>query len=317
MTAKLWFSSGIALALLVVQASAQPAQVKPPPAQPAATVNGEVIGLDELEPIVGAMIREKFKTQPPTDVQKHEMRLDVLNMMIDDVLMRQFLTTSGPKVEPAAVDKQLAEMASKLAEQKRTLADFYKESNQTEAQVRSNILHMLQWTEYVKSKVSDEVVKKYYDDNKEFFDQIKVRASHIVIRNKPGMSPGQKEDARKQLLAIKADIEAKKIDFADAAKKYSECPSGPNGGDIGEFPRKWVLEESFAKAAFALKVGEISGVIETGYGLHLIKVTNRTPGTPSNYEKIKDEVRGFCVEELQQDLMTQERAKAKITILVP
>ena len=78
-----------------------------------------------------------------------------------------------------------------------------------------------------------------------------------------------------------------------------------------------MLDENFARAAFALKVGEVSDVVQSEYGLHIIKVTDRKPGTPSDYEKMKDEVRDFCVEEMRQSLVAQERKTAKIEVNLP
>ena len=108
---------------------------------------------------------------------------------------------------------------------------------------------------------------------------------------------------------------AGKIDFADAAKKYSQCSSAPNGGDIGFFARKMMMDEAFAKAAFAIPIGGISDVVRTDFGMHLIKVTDRKKGEPSVYEKIKDEVRLYFFEEMRQELLAKERKAAKIEIL--
>src|SRR5262249_35178493 len=158
----------------------------------------------------------------------------------------------------------------------------------------------------VKTRVSDADLKRYYDENKDFFDQVTVRASHIVIRvpatGDPAKIAADREAARAKLLALRQEIVAGKLDFAEADKKHSQCSSAPNGGDLGYFRRKWMLEESLAKTAFGLKVGEVSDVVQSDYGMHLIKVTDRKPGQPSEYEKIKDDVREFYVEEMRQNL---------------
>jgi peptidyl-prolyl cis-trans isomerase C len=77
------------------------------------------------------------------------------------------------------------------------------------------------------------------------------------------------------------------------------------------------VEEPFARAAFALKVGEISDVVQTEYGMHLIKVTDRKPGQPSDYAKIKDEVLEFCAGEMRMALVAQQRKTARIEINLP
>ena len=78
---------------------------------------------------------------------------------------------------------------------------------------------------------------------------------------------------------------------------------------------KFQVEEPFARAAFALKVGEVSDIVQTGYGLHLIKVTDRKAnGPPSDFEKIKEEVREACAMEMMNNLVARERQVAKIEI---
>lgn len=87
-----------------------------------------------------------------------------------------------------------------------------------------------------------------------------VRASHILVESKD------------QALRLKSDIESGKISFEDAAKKYSACPSGANGGDLGFFTYNQMVKP-FEDAAFSLPVGKVSAPVKTEFGYHLIKVT--------------------------------------------
>lgn len=282
--------------------------------KPAALVNGEAITVAEVEAVIKAM--GPPSPTPLTDAQRREKQTEAVNMLIDDLLMQQFLRQNGPKIDPAEVEKQIVEIQTRLKAQNKTLADMLKESNLTEQQLRGNLLNMLRWAGYVKGRVSDADARKYYDENKDFFDQVAVRASHIVLRMPPTAPEIDRQAATKKLQDLRAEIVAGKLDFAEAAKKNSQCPSAPNGGDIGFFSRKFMLDEAFARTAFAMKVGDVSNVVQTEYGLHLIKVTDRKPGQPSDFEKIKEEVRDFCVEEMRMALMAQLRKTAKIEVNV-
>jgi peptidyl-prolyl cis-trans isomerase C len=284
------------------------------PAKPAAIVNGEAIPAGELDRVVEMLLKEKFKVQPATEAQRRQIRLEVLGLLINDALMRQFMQKHAPKVEPAAVDKELAALAAQLQKQDppKTLQDFYRDTHQSEAQFRAVLASRLQWDAYVKAQVREADVKRYYEESKDFFDQVAVRASHIVIQVPASATDGERKAARDKLQAIRAEIIAGKLDFAEAAKKHSQCPSAPHGGDIGYFSRKGMLDENFARAAYALKAGDVSEIVTTDYGLHLIKVTDRKPGKPSDFEKIKDEVRDWYVQELAQQVLTNERKSAKI-----
>jgi peptidyl-prolyl cis-trans isomerase C len=237
-------------------------------------------------------------------------------MAIDDVLMRRFLGTCNIKIDPAQIDKHVGELVTSLRDAKppKTLQEFLRETNQTEAQLRQNLQTMLCWTEYVKTRITEAEVRKYYDQNRDFFDKVQVRASHILIRLAPNASEADRQAATQKLQALHADIAAGKLDFAEAAKKNSQCPTGPGGGDLGFFTRKFMLPESLSKTAFELQVGGVSGIVSTELGLHIIKVTDRKKGEASDFEKIKDDVRDYYVEEIRQQVLAQERKNAKIEV---
>jgi hypothetical protein len=282
----------------------------------AAVVNGETISEADIESVVTLVIKERFKIKPPTDQERHEIRMEVMSMTIDDVLMRQFLGKCNVKVDPAEIEKHVTDLVTSLKNAKppKTLPEFLRETNQTEAQLRGNISTMLCWAGFVKTRISEPQVRKYYDDNKDFFDQVQVRASHILLRLPPNAPDSERQAKTQKLQALRADIVAGKLDFAKAAKENSECTTRDAGGDLGFFPRKWLVPEPIAQAAFALPVGGVSDVVVTELGLHVIKVTDRKKGEPSSFDKIKDDVRDSLVEEVRQQVLTDERKNAKIEV---
>jgi peptidyl-prolyl cis-trans isomerase C len=306
--------AAVLLAALAAGVLGGVAAAQAPAARPVAVVNGEPISLDDLEAIIRGQVAPTVELPA---ARRRELRLGTLAQMIDDLLVVQFLKKEGPPVDAAEVNKRLAEMTADLQKQGKTLADFCKDTRQTEEQVRADITAMLQWRDYVKGRISDALVRRCYDENKDFFDHVTVRASHIVLRVPAGAPESEKEEKRKKLLTLRQDIVAGKIDFAEAAKKHSECESAPRGGDLGFIPRKLVVDEAFARAAFALQPGQVSDVVQTDYGLHLIKVTERGPGQPSDFAKIKEEVRELCVTEMRQQLLVRLRQQASIVINLP
>jgi peptidyl-prolyl cis-trans isomerase C len=98
-------------------------------------------------------------------------------------------------------------------------------------------------------------------ENKEVCMVQKVKASHILVPTK------------QQAIAIKEEILAG-LSFEEAAEKYSQCPSGKTGGDLGYFQKGQMVPE-FEKAAFNLPVGQISEPVQTQFGWHLILVTDK------------------------------------------
>ncbi len=310
MRGTLWAAALAGAAGLLLQAGAAHAQQAAPKA--AAVVNGETISVADVETVIKS--RGPIPVEIPAEKRK-ALRREVLEMMIDRLLMEQFLRRQGPKVDEAEVNKRMAEMEQGLKMTGKSLADFCKATDQTEKQVRAVVGQLFQWESYVRGRVSDQDVKRYYDDNKDFFDGVTVHASHILVRVPLTATEAERQAARQRLLAIRQQVVGGQVEFAEAAKKYSECPSAKEGGDIGSFPRKMVVEETFAKAAFALPVGQVSDVVTTDFGMHIIKVTERKLGEqPSEFGKIKDVVRDFCIEELRQAVLAHQRKGAKIDV---
>ena len=290
------------------------AKAEPGKSAVAATVNGEPILLERVD----AFLKHKLQVGPITVAQNRQLRAQVVNDMVDDLLLRQFLREKGPKVEAAEIDRHLKAFTENLTRQGKTLAEFLSETHQTEATLRENWTAHLQLNGYMKQQTTIEQLKKYYEANKDVFDQTEVKVSHIVIRVGPKTPAPERASARGKLKAVREAIVSRKVEFVDAAKMYSQCPSSPEGGNLGYIPRKGgLLDEAFAKAAFALKVGELSEIVETEYGLHLIKVTDRKPGLASTFEKSIEDVRDAVAEDMRADLIAKLRKVARIQITIP
>jgi peptidyl-prolyl cis-trans isomerase C len=307
--------AGIGIGIFIVAVlqklglAAEPRQVV------AARVNGEVISLAEVD---AALKQRLMPLSAETAAQMRQLRAEVLTGLIDDLLVRQFLREHGPKIDPAEINQQLAALQTALKAQDKSFAAYLREQDQTEVQLRANMTLLLQLDRYVKQNTTEADLKHFYEANKDYFDNVTVRTSHIVIRLPADAAPAERDKARQRLRALRADIAAGKIDFASAAKANSQSPSAPKGGDIGFIERKFqIIDEAYAKTAFAMKVGEISDVVQTEIGLHLIKVTERKAGKPLKYEQVAENVRDAYAEELRIALLNQLRKKAKIEVTLP
>ncbi|TCK98501.1 peptidyl-prolyl cis-trans isomerase C [Natranaerovirga hydrolytica] len=151
--------------------------------------------------------------------------------------------------------------------------------------------------------VTDEEAKVFYDNNQGNFAQPKtVNASHILVETE--------EDAQKALDEIKNGL-----DFADAAMKYSNCPSKENGGALGDFSKGKMVPE-FEDAAFEMTVGELSEPVKTQFGYHIIKVNSANEAKVGTFEEVKDQVKQQCLSEKQREVYTnkQNELKTKYTV---
>lgn len=278
--------------------------------KPAALVNGEPISMAEVK----AVLDQRPSPVPLTAAQQRELRQAALDMLVDDLLMRQFLRKHGGKVDPSMVTKELTELQDVLKKDNKTLAQFLHEGKMTEQQLRQDVVARIQWKQFLAAQFPDATIKKYYDDYKIVFDKVLVRASHILVKVPADATPAQKSAARARLETLRNEILAGKIDFAAAASKYSECPSKDKGGDIGQFPYKFVVVEPFARAAFALKVGEVSDIVTSEFGYHILRVTDRTKGEPSVFENMRDAIREVMAQDqdLYQRILGEQRKGSKI-----
>jgi peptidyl-prolyl cis-trans isomerase C len=143
-----------------------------------------------------------------------------------------------------------------------------------------------------KIKVEDKEVQDYYTAHPEEFSGDKVRARHILV---------QTEDEAKQVL----DRLAKKESFEELARTLSkDTGTAAKGGDLDYFSREQMVPE-FAKAAFALKPGEVSGVVKSPFGYHIILLVDRQKGQPLTFEQVKAQLQRRLLDERQNQRFTQ------------
>lgn len=134
-------------------------------------------------------------------------------------------------------------------------------------------------------RVTEEEAKKFYDENGEqFMGDATVNASHILVAD---------EETAKNLLE---QIKSGAISFEDAAKEHSTCPSGQEGGCLGDFGRGQMVPE-FDQACFSMEVGELRGPVATQFGYHLIRLNSKTDAAPVAFEEVK----GDIIRKLTQD----------------
>ena len=155
---------------------------------------------------------------------------------------------------------------------------------------RRDILAQLAMREAVKNvKVTEEEAKEDYEANPNKFKQEEtVQAKHILVED---------EDKCTDILN---SIVSGEISFEEAAKQHSTCPSGQQGGDLGEFGHGQMVKE-FDEAAFAAEPGKVVGPVKTQFGYHLIKVEDKKEAGESNLEEVKDQIRAELSQKKQEE----------------
>jgi len=275
-------------------------------------VNGSVITQRDFDSEMAGVHRElASRGQLLNASQLAETKRKVLEELINRELLYQESQKKGIKVDEAAVDEQMRKLKDRFpseAEFKTALSKM----NLSEAALKSTIARGMAIQRFVDKQfvqntaISDEESKNYYDSHPDMFmEPEKVKASHILIKVDAEADETQRTQARRKLEKIQQKLE-KGEDFAALAKEFSEGPSSARGGDLGYF-RRGQMVKPFEDAAFALKPGEVSGIVETRFGYHLIKSGDKKPATKIAYEDIK--------ERLQQHLKG-EKVRKEVSLYV-
>jgi peptidyl-prolyl cis-trans isomerase D len=165
------------------------------------------------------------------------------------------------------------------------------------------------WKDFSKQvQIPESDIANYYQKNHAEYDAPEeLRASHILITFKADAGEEAKLTAKLKIENLRNDIEKKGADFAELAKKYSEDPgSKDKGGDLGFF-RKGMMVPAFEKMAFSLKPGQLSAPVETQFGYHLIKVTDRHEAKLSTLDDVRGKILDLLTEK-ESRKMTKEAA---------
>lgn len=151
--------------------------------------------------------------------------------------------------------------------------------------------------------ITDEQIKAFYDSNPERFQQPEqVKVSHILIAVNKTDTPAQKAEKKQTALKVLAELK-KGADFAEEAKKYSDDPGNKDkGGDLGLISKGQTVPE-FEKAAFALKTGALSGVVESPFGFHIIKATDRKKSEKVTLDQAKQNISMYLADQQKNQLL--------------
>jgi peptidyl-prolyl cis-trans isomerase C len=171
-----------------------------------------------------------------------------------------------------------------------------------------------------KISVSDSEISDYYAKNKDRMRRSEsVKLSEIFVRADPKATADVKAKARQRIEALLKELQGGK-DFAALARQFSESPDAKDGGNMGYVSRNGTLPV-LAEAAFRLKVGEISDVVESPFGYHLLKVTDKKPAGDVTLAEAKTQISNFLYQQKEREAFNaylgKLKAGAKIEILTP
>ena len=294
---------------------------KPAAEDKVATVNGSVITQEELDREVN-LVRQRFVSmgRPMGEIQPIAIRGQVLESLIGRELLYQEGQKKGIKIEKERLETEYEGLKKRFSSEEE-FESRLSTLKISEEEVKSQIERGMLIQELIDKEIAEKVVipekdvKDYYTSHPDSFKQPEqVRASHILMKVDPQVDAQQKAAARKKLEELRQRL-LKGEDFVALAREYSEGPSSVKGGDLGYFGRGQMVKP-FEDVAFALEIGELSDVVETRFGYHLIKVTGKKPETVIAYADIKERLQQYLKDEkVQQEVnayVEDLKTKAKV-----
>ncbi len=274
----------------------------------AAIVNQEIIMLSEVDHWMNPL-REEIQTDDRLEKRERlqELRRKVLDRLIEERLIDQEAKRSGIKVTKKEIEAALEEIKERnhvtqeelekaLAKEGMTLEAF---TRRIEKEIQR--LKILQGVIKIDVKPGEKELLDFYRNHLDRYRSPELyRPSHILFVVPKGASPEQVHEARKRCQQVLEKLKRGE-DFGEMALLYSEDLSAKDHGDLGYF-KKGELLPAFEKEALRLKVGEVSGIVRTEFGFHIIKLMDRKGGEPLPFEEVKERVR--------RDLYEKEAEKA-------
>lgn len=307
----------------------QPAPLPPPDAKAiAATVNGTPI----FERAVYRAVRVALQGK------QAEAREQVINFLIDNILVDQYLDQLKITAEPKEIDKAVDELKDEIKKDKKEYEKVLQDLFITEAELREQLGAELRWRKFLDKYGTDKVLSDFFNTNKSFFDGSQVRARHILVpakrddakeietgKSRVALLKKQIEDRAAQELAKapasqdalekeKARTKALETAFSEVAGKESSCPSKADGGEVGWFARSGRMVEPFARTAFALKPYQMSDAVVTDFGCHLILPTDTKPGREVKYDDMKEVTKEVYGDRMREAIIARARPAARIVI---
>jgi peptidyl-prolyl cis-trans isomerase C len=287
-----------------------------------ARVNGESVKKADLDRLIKNM--ELSAKQPIPAERRDEILRRTLDQLVTYTVLQQETRARKVTVTDAEIDGNLKQMQSQFPNELEfkkalTARGMTLEKLRSDARIDMSINKMMEAELASAPLPTDAQVREFYDKNPDKFKQDEaIRASHILIPADEKADDATKKKARAEIDDVLKQLKGG-ADFAELAKKYSKDGSAAQGGDLNFFP-KGQMVPAFDQAAWALKPGEISAVVTTPFGYHIIRLTEHRPASTVPFDQVSERIKEYLTQQQKQgraqafiELLKQ---KAKIEVLV-
>jgi peptidyl-prolyl cis-trans isomerase SurA len=287
-----------------------------------AVVNQEAITLSDVEKLVNAgEVSAQDRLERRNKIR--ELRLRTLESLIEEKLIDQEVKRSGVKVPSKDIEAHVEEIKRRnsatqeelekaLVQEGITLEGFKK-------QIEKKMLRakLIQWAVKSEIKPSEKDLRQFYEGHSDLYRNTEsYRPAHILFPFRRDTTAKEVAETKKKCEKVLEKIRAGE-DFGEMALLYSQDGSNKDRGDLGYFKRGELLPV-LEKEALRLKVGEVSGIVRTDFGFHILKLLDHKGGGPLPYEEVKEKVKAHFFEKEAEkafrEFMTTLKEKSVIEI---
>lgn len=277
-----------------------------------AIVNDEIITLHDLNLEAKPAVNAAEKSGKLNGAEQSQIRRTSLDRLIEKKLTEQKIKELNIRVSEEEISQAIDDVrkqnnipsqeafAAALSEQGLTFERY-------RAQLREQIekLKLVSMEVRAKVQVGETEMRNFYNANLDkYTEEESYRARHIFFKTGEKATPEEIQRSKTTALSVLADAKSGK-DFAELAKKFSEDPAArKDGGDLGSF-KKGDMQPELEKTILSLKSGEISGLVATPIGFHIIKLEAKTAGTAKKFEDVKAEIEEILYRKKSEERFSQ------------
>lgn len=275
------------------------------------SVNGVGISEAEVQMAIDVLIPRSLFHRTVTSEKREQFRKPAIDSLIERELLYHEAKRLGLSIKKAEI-KEVFNKSKESFKKKKDFNDALKKQGLTEESYKKLIEKELLVKRFLKQEVEDkagvgeEDLEKYYNENKKrFFAAERIKLLEMSVTVPATATKEERENKKKKAEELLNRLKAGE-DFSEVAYNYSEDDYRVKGGDLG-WVHKGRLEPGIEDAALKLKIGEISGLIETIYGYHIVKLEEKKPAEQLSFSEVKDS--------LKKELETKKHKELKETLI--
>lgn len=290
-----------------------------------AIVNDEIITLFDVNREAQPALGEAEKKGAVNDATRSQIRRAALDRLIEKKLTEQKIKELNIRVSEEEIRQAIDDVRKQnnIPSQEALVSALAVQGlsfDQYRAQLQEQIekLKLVSMEVRAKVQVGESEMRDYYAANlAKYTDEESYRARHIFFKTGEKASPDEVQRSKTKALAVLADARSGK-DFAELAKNFSEDPAArKDGGDLGSF-KKGDMQPELEKTIISLKPGEVSDLVATPIGFHIIKLEARVAGTTKPFESVKSDIEETLYRRKSEERFSQWakdlRGKASVEI---